>query len=56
MEIVCEPEVSSEMIAISQAFGVDARRVGYTEPCDEGVSLTIVTPTETIEFNRQAIH
>lgn len=56
MEIVCAPKISSEIIAISQAFGVDARIVGRTEPLDEGVSLMITTPTETIEFKRQRIN
>lgn len=56
MEIVCEPEISSEIIAISQSFGVDARIVGRTEPLDEGVSVTIVTPTETVEFTRQTVN
>lgn len=52
MEIVCDPEISSEIIAISQAFNVDARIVGHTEPFNEGVSVMINTPTETVEFTR----
>lgn len=52
MEIVCNPAISSEIIAISQAFNVDARVVGHTEPFDAGVALLIKTPTETVEFRR----
>jgi phosphoribosylformylglycinamidine cyclo-ligase len=56
MEIVCDPEISSEIIAISQSFGVDAQIIGRTEPFSEGVSVIINTPTETIEFTRQVTH
>lgn len=52
MEIVCNPAISSEIIAISQAFGVDARVVGHTEFFNAGVSVLINTSTGTVEFTR----
>jgi len=52
MEICCDPEVSAAIIAISEKFGVSGRVVGRTEFQETGVSLAIVTPSETIEYQR----
>ena len=52
MEICCDPEVSAGIVAISERFGVESRVVGRTEYQETGVSLTIVTPSETLEYQR----
>ncbi len=52
MEIYCDPEVSESIIAISEKFGVSGRVVGRTEFQEKGVSLVIVTSSETIEYQR----
>ena len=52
MEICCDPEVSTSIIAISEKFGVSARVIGRTEFQKKGTSLVIVAPSETIEYQR----
>lgn len=52
MEIYCDPEASASIIAISEKFGVSGRVIGHTEFQERGVSLSIETPSETIEYPR----
>ena len=54
MEICCDPDVSAGIIAISEKFGVSGRVVGRTEFQETGVSLALVTPSETIEYQRMS--
>jgi phosphoribosylformylglycinamidine cyclo-ligase len=50
MEIYCDPEASASIIAISEKFGVGGRVVGHTEFQETGVSLSIETPSEKLEY------
>ncbi len=54
MEICCDPVASAGIIDISEKFGVSARVIGRTEFQEAGSSLSIVTPTETIEYQRKS--
>lgn len=50
VEVVCDTRASAEIVEISKRFGVDARVVGRTEARKGGVSLVVVTGSETIEY------
>ncbi len=52
VEIVCDPMVSADIAGMSELFGVSARVVGHTEHQEGGTSLAIMTPGETIEYER----
>jgi len=54
VEIVCNPRASAGIVEISRRFGVEGRVVGHTEFQEGGVSLTIATPAETIEYQKKS--
>ncbi len=49
MEIICDKEISSEIINISKEYNVEAQIIGRTEE-GRGTSLIIVAPDETLEY------
>jgi hypothetical protein len=54
MEVVCKEEASNDVIAISEALGVDARVIGRVEIYDQGeCSLAIELEGQALEFVRE---
>jgi phosphoribosylformylglycinamidine cyclo-ligase len=52
MEIICEPAVASEIVAVALRFEVEARVVGRVEHEAGGRSLLVCVDGETIEIRR----
>jgi hypothetical protein len=50
MEVVCEPKVVKDIIAIAVGFGVEAKVVGHVER-SPGRSLTICIAGQCYEFD-----
>jgi len=44
MEILCEPEVAPQLIAISRGFNIDAQVIGHTEAGPEANALRLFDP------------
>lgn len=53
LEIVCEPEVSQEIIKTSKYFGVEARIIGHTEFREGETAVIIDSSTGTIEYKKR---
>jgi phosphoribosylformylglycinamidine cyclo-ligase len=52
LELICEPEVSQEIIKISTGFGVAAQIIGHTKFREGETAVIIDTSTGTIEYKR----
>ncbi|MGK0639436.1 AIR synthase related protein [Schleiferia thermophila] len=50
MEIYCDPQVADLIVKISEEFNIEAKIIGRVEPSANGKKLTLITPTETLQY------
>ncbi|WP_033108915.1 AIR synthase related protein, partial [Leptospira interrogans] len=56
LEIICDNEIASDIIEISQKFNVSAKIIGYTAYSEVGNSVEIKIGNSTLEYNRHDLN
>lgn len=54
MEILCSPEVATDICDISKGFGIDAKVIGHTESCDKGTELVAFVDDDAVTLSSHA--